>query len=406
MNETEIKNEIKKLFYLKSELIESRENKRRRAIWGPEICPDEYTPGYLKPIPASEREEKRVPITADWDRIQKSRLLKFNISEYYQEPLAYLRRTLEIDIHRFNNFHDDTPLIKTIPIFLGAAFEESLFGVPVLYSTEREPIFSSEGAVLKDKNNLSTLNNIDFTKSGLMPLAHRFYQEISDITPEDYIVIFSKWGRSPFGVACGLRGMENLLIDMMEDPKFVHNLMRFITDQRKKYSKDRRDFLGKTDIDSTLYNDEASVPLISPGIYKEYCFPYESELSEYYNGIRLWHSCGSKTLLIPFLKQMSKPIGVMDLNWWADDLRKAVRELNGAIPFHVRSSGREIIEKNEFIMGNHLKSIFSLCHDQNYMLRVDGFQPDHPAEEDIDRVNIYISMAKRLSEEFLKDEEE
>lgn len=402
MDELKIKNEIKRLFYLKSELIESTENKKRKAMWGLEICPDEYLPGYIKPIPACERKDKRVPITADWDRIQKSRLLKFDISEYYQEPLAYLRGTLEMDIHRFNNFHDDTCLTNTIPIFLGSAFEVSLFGVPVLYSNEREPIFSSDGAVLKNKNNLSTLGSINFKKSGLMPLAHKFYEKISEITPKDYSVIFPKWGRSPFGVACGIRGMQNLLIDMIEDHKFVHNLMRFITDQRKEYTISRQSFLNKIEIESTLYNDEASVPLISPAMYEEFCFPYEDELSKFYNGIRQWHSCGSKTLLIPFLKKFSKPIMLIELNWWADDLYRSVQELEGKIPFQVRSSKREILEKNETIMRNHLSSIFKICGNVNYMLRVDDFQPSYPNEGDIASVNKFISMAKKISEDFIE----
>jgi uroporphyrinogen-III decarboxylase len=403
MNVLKIKNEIKELFHRKSELIDSRENKRRMDMWGPDICPDEYSPVFLKPVPQSGREDKRVPITADWDRMQKSRLLKFDISEYYREPLAYLKGTLEIDIHRFNNFHDDTPLTKTIPIFLGSAFETSLFGVPVIYSTEREPIFSSEGAVLKKRNDLSSLKSINFKESGIMPLAHRFYSEISEMAPEYYSVIFPKWSRSPFGVACGLRGMENLLIDMIEDHEFVHNLMRFITDQRKKYSTDRRSFLKKIEIESTIYNDEASVPIISPGMYEEFCLPYESELSEFYNGIRFWHSCGSKTALIPLLKKFSKPIGFMDLNWETDDLYKAVKELKGCIPFHVRSSRREVMEKNETILINHLSSIFSICRNENYMLRVTGFQPDYPKVEDIDRVNKYIHTAKKVYEGFLED---
>ena len=180
--------------------------------------------------------------------------------------------------------------------------------------------------------------------------------------------------------------------------------MRYITDQRKKYSKDRWDFLGRIEIESTLYNDEASVPLISPQMYEEFCFPYESELSEFYDGIRLWHSCGSKTELIPSLKKFARQIGFMDLNWWSDDLHKAVLELNGHIPFQVRSSGREILEKNEFIMINHLNSIFTICRNENYMLRVDGFQPDFPKEEDIARVNKYILTAKKTYEDFLTGE--
>ena len=46
-------------------------------------------------------------------------------------------------------------------------------------------------------------------------------------------------------MAFHIRGMENLLEDMIDDPEFTHRLMRFITDSRKKWVAERAKFLGK-----------------------------------------------------------------------------------------------------------------------------------------------------------------
>ncbi len=395
----DLKNKIEELFNRKSELFESSENKRRLALWGSEIIPDEYSPGELAPISLNERVNKKIPLTADWDRIIKSKLLGFNIEEYYKDPLTYLRWTLEMDIHRFENFNDDTPLLKTVPIFMSISFEPSLFGVPIVYSTEHEPLFTSDGAVIKDKKDLVKLKGIDFFNSGLMPLAHRFYNEISKLTPKDYLVIFPKCCRGPFGVACAIRGMQNLLIDMIEDPDFVHKLMNFITNERIGYTKQRRKFLNKVEVESTLLNDEASSSIISPKFYEEFCLPYEDKLSKFYGSIRQWHSCGPKALFIPSIKKISKPVWVIDFNWWNDDLYNGIKMLSGKIPFHVRPSSQDITENNEVITMNYINSIVSICGENNYMFRIDAFQPSNPTQEDINKLNRFINVINKISME-------
>lgn len=396
MGKLEIKSEIKKLFEQKSELIESKENERRVSMWRPGFVPDEYSPGEIAPYPVSKRKEKRISITADWDRMQWSKLLKFDISEFYRNPMEYLRRTLEIDIYRFNNFEDDTPLLKTIPIYLGTAYEASLFGVPVDYLPLHEPLFTSNGAVIKTESNLLKLEMPNFESSGLMPLAHKFYKDISSLTPDDYMVIFPKWGRGPFGVAVAIVGMEDLLVMIMENPKLVHKIMGMITDARMEYTKNRRNFLKRSEVDSTLWNDEVSIPIISKNMYEEFVFPYENKLSYFYGGCRWWHSSGGKTPMIPIIKKI-KNIGYMDFGELTDDLPKAVKELNGEIPFHFRPSARDISESNEIIISNYLNGVFNICGNANFTIRVDNFQPINATENDIIKMKRFLSICKKVS---------
>lgn len=301
-----IKEEIKELFLEKSKLIDTEENKRRLDMWEPGFIPEEYSPGAIGPFISQKRVEKTIPVTAEWERMLWSKLLKFDICQYSTDPLYYLKWTLKVDISRFKIFRDDTPLIKKIPIWLGVGFEPSLFGVPVIYSSNREPLFKVDGFVLKSKKDMANLKMPDFFKSGLMPLAHKFYEEIESLVPDGYSVIFPRWSRCPLGVGFAVRGMENLLIDLVKDPKFSHQLLRIITDARIDFSKNRKKYLNMPDADNTLLDDEASIPIISPKLFEEFCLPYESELARFYGGIKFWHSCGNKTPLIPLIKRISK----------------------------------------------------------------------------------------------------
>ncbi len=385
--------EIKKLLVQKTELYESNENKRRLEIWGPGFIPDIYSPGQIVPYPAEKRIEKKIPIVMDWDRRQWSQFFGFNISEFYKDPVEYLRWTLKIDIYRFSNFDDDTPILKTIPITLGCPYEASLFGVKVIYSDLHEPLFKSDGAVVKTEKDLSRLKIPNFKKDGLMPLAYKFFEKINKIIPEDFEVIFPKWGRGPIGMAFALAGMEDLLIKLIDEPKFVHKLMRIITDSRIEYTKFRRSLINKADTENALMNDEATIPIISKDQYEEFGFPYENEIAIFNNGIGWWHACGNKTPLIPIIKKI-KNVKVIDINWWTDDIKPAISMLNGEIPFIIRPSARDITEKNECIISNYIDSIINVCGNENYAIRLDAFQPTNASDDDAEKVKRFLKVFK------------
>ncbi len=393
--------EIKKLFEEKTSLFESVENKRRMKLWGPDFSQDMsdmYSPGFIAPYPSKNRKEKRIPITADWYRMQWSKFFNFNITTYYTDPIEYLKWSLKIDIFRFKNFEDDTPLLKTIPIYLGTAYEPSLFEVPVEYSPLHEPLFTSGGAIVKTEKDLLKLKMPDFYNSGLMPLSHKFYEEISKLVPRDYDVIFPKWGRGPFGVVSAIAGMENLLILLMTNPKLVHKMMRIVTNARIEFTKERRKFLNKIEVESTLWNDEASLPIISPSMYEEFVFPYDNEISIFYGGLRWWHSCGNKTPFIPIIRSIKNRIDFIELNWWNDELSRAIKDLNGKIAFIVRPSAGDITERNETIIRNYINGILSLCDNENFGIMVDHWQPENPSNADLGTMRRVLAIYREEAE--------
>jgi len=86
----------------------------------------------------------------------------------------------------------------------------------------------------------------------------------------------------PLGVGCALRGMQNLLLDILLKPEFVHKLMRFITDARKKWVKERAKFLGQKVGRADLDDDEVNSPSLSPQQYEEFILPHEQELCQFH----------------------------------------------------------------------------------------------------------------------------
>ena len=98
--------------------------------------------------------------------------------------------------------------------------------------------------------------------------------------------------------ASGVRDAR-ILACMIDDPKFVHEMMAFATECIKEWWTERARFFGEDGLQPLLLgNDEVGIPWVSPALYEEFILPYETDLSEYFGGIDYWHSCGNCTALL------------------------------------------------------------------------------------------------------------
>lgn len=110
-------------------------------------------------------------------------------------------------------------------------------------------------------------------------------------------------GFSLFERSWSLRGMENMLMDMIEAPEFVHELLGRITE----YNLAQIDFTVKKDVDCIMLGDDwgsQSGLIMGPGPWREFIKPC---LAKMYGRIRdagkyvMIHSCGDVKSLFPEL---------------------------------------------------------------------------------------------------------
>ena len=95
----------------------------------------------------------------------------------------------------------------------------------------------------------------------------------------------------PWSIAVGLRGIEDLVFDTVDDPEFVHSLMRFTTE----ISKQRGEALAGTGVRMVIGDPSCSCSLISPKIYRDFVKPYHKELADLFNSLGAsiaLHICG------------------------------------------------------------------------------------------------------------------
>lgn len=384
---------IKRLLQEVGEIADSDRNRQLERIWQPseDAVRDSWRG---TPRPVGSAGFKGIPITVEPEKAMWAKILGFRVKDFYTIPEVYLEYSLKIAKYKFQEFEDDAPVGKSVDIWLGSAFEPSLFGVETVYLEDKSP-WIGKNPIIKKEEDLDSLEYPDFYKSGSMPLAHRFYEHIRELVNEDFNITFPCWMKGPFGTAVHLRGMKELLIDMMVRPDFVHKLMRFITESRKRWTEERAKYLGVKVGRGDLDNDEVNCPTLSPKTYQEFVLPYEKDLCEFHGGISYWHSCGDTTRLLPLIKEIPK-LGMLHIGPWTD-LSKAVEVFGSTVPFEIcLHPVRDVLLATEASMKSKLTEIVKTCGKMAYTARADGLDAIGALDSAVSQVKLWIRVAREV----------
>ena len=318
---------------------------------------------------------------------------------FYTDPQTYLKGYLAACLNKFHWFQDDTYFLPEVPIWLGPSFEPNLFGKGVSYTEDKDPWIDQE-PVLRAREDLDRLEPPDFRRSGLMPVVHSMYEEIGRLVGGRLKVRFTDWLRGPFVLAFHLRGAVNILMDMVDDPAFVHKLMRFVTDARKHWCEQRAAFLGEDVGQGDLYNDEVNVPFLSPAFYREYVLPYEIELSQFHGQIGYWHSCGDTG---PHAGHSDNPSSQDDPPLrWTDYNSAATAYSRRAFCRSEYPSMRDLQQATETEMRGKVTCIARRRRDlgiKAMFIRVDSLELLHGVAHDIGMAQRWLQIARDCVEE-------
>ena len=392
-NNTDKKNRTYKLEKLFERIREIYDSKRNQGNLN--LLRTDTRAHWRGTAPKKRTEIPYAPFTVELEPPLWALILDFNVEKYFTDPETYLEIELVKTIYKFENFDDSSCVGKTIIPWLGVPFEPAIFGTDIIYSASDSP-WIGKMPVIKDENDLEKLQELDFYRSGIMPLAHRFYTEINEMLPEDFSMVFPEWEKSIFSVLWHIRGIENLLIDMYEKPDFVRRLFKRITDERKKWFKNMSSFLNEEVGPGNLLNDEVGAPVISPKIYEEFILPSEIELGNFHGGISYWHSCGNTT---DFLKLIKKLPGLKLFHVSpVTDLETAVEEMGkNGIPLQICVDPfKDIHMVSAEEMEKKLKGIKEICGNVAYTVRSDGIQKIKSVDFEINKLKQWIEIAKKV----------
>ena len=159
-----------------------------------------------------------------------------------------------------------------------------------------------------------------------------------------------------------VRGLENALVDMYENPEFLKYMSRLFTDfYLEDYRRAWEISGGQIDM-FVIYSDLGSQqgPLISVEMFCEFVQPYLREMAELIHGIGaklLFHSCGDVSSFVPEIiktgADILDPIQPVNKNMEPENLGRYRDGIcfHGGIDiqkFLVKATDREIREKAHF----------------------------------------------------------
>lgn len=245
--------------------------------------------------------------------------------EFFEDPEIQI--TAQLEYQKWGCFNICCDLPMGLPndgwqlrLDFQNSWEASWFGCPLKFWDWRVPdtveILKDNGKILYDMPKVLGFDN------GIMSRVIEFYDymwgrcrnmEYEDRTVKPPEVILGENTDGIFTLAAKIRGTENLLVDMLTDEKYYHDLMDYLTRNiinRIKRLKEYRWSKYPNSRDKGVYKlqnmtfADDSILLLSCEQYREYVYPYHKRFfDEFSNGSPAFiHLCGDATKHFKFIK--------------------------------------------------------------------------------------------------------
>jgi uroporphyrinogen-III decarboxylase len=376
------KEHIKRLAARQIEICASEKNKKNNELWNnPKTG---WNRDMWRGDPKPPKNGK-IPYTLDFDNSLMSCAMDTDLWDYYSDPYVHLETQLRCNDYHFTNWHDNHCFTEEVFIWFGVVTELSFFGPEIIYFPHREPWIKE--SIVKSSEDIERIGMLDFHKSGSMPKLIEYYEKMNELLDGRLTVMFPAWARGPFCISAHLLGLENMLVGMMTEPEFAHKLMRYVTDNIKQWSLARNKFIGEENlVPGKLYNDEIDVPTMSAEMYEEFVLPYEIELSEFFGGIRYWHSCGKTTEVMKHIVKIPK-LELFHVSPWADE-KTAVQIMSSKnISLDIcLDPERDLYFSSDDKIRRRLIELKDNCEGVRWAPRFDAFQPRGDLRENLELI--------------------
>ncbi|MGH7309329.1 MAG: uroporphyrinogen decarboxylase family protein [Candidatus Rokuibacteriota bacterium] len=227
-----------------------------------------------------------------------------SIEEYCTDPQKAVRAMLNY----YERYQPDIMIA-----FNDLAKEAEAIGCRVKYSDYVVP--SIDQHVLQDdKGKLARLEIPDPLRHGRLPA---FLEQCTALSAARLPSALGAVLVGPWTIAMLMRNPELMCLDTIDDPGFVHELMRFATEYAKRFG----DAVLGTKIGLSYTDPTASCSLVGPDTYREFIKPYHVELVEHFKAKKAGttvHICGTTHQIHEDLVDVGFVAITIDLDQQAD----------------------------------------------------------------------------------------
>jgi MtaA/CmuA family methyltransferase len=259
-----------------------------------------YKRSYADSVPA-------YPIIASYAGMQEG----YTIREYCSDAKKAVKAQLNI----YERHGHDVVLAYT-----DLTKEAEAAGCAVKWSDTIVPSISQH-VLGEDKGKLARMSIPDPKSAGRLPM---FLELCEGLMAANLPTAVGAVVAGPWTVAMLMRGPGALLLDTVDDPQFVRDLMRFTTDYVRQLSV----LVAGTRIALSFAEPTASCSLISPANYREFIKPFHQELVQHFKKQRVnctVHICGMTHPLYEDLVDAGFGTISIDIDPSVDQLKELMR---------------------------------------------------------------------------------
>jgi uroporphyrinogen-III decarboxylase len=154
--------------------------------------------------------------------------------------------------------------------------EAEALGQRLSWESDRMPDIDRQNPLIREHSDLDRLRPPDFKKSARMP----FVLEVMRRSYELGLPVRVRFC-SPFTLAVNVRGIENLLMDILTAPQFAHRLLTFLTEEvLVPWVQTQREATGQPKVSGNGADAAASPPIVNVEILEEFVMPYVARMNE------------------------------------------------------------------------------------------------------------------------------
>jgi MtaA/CmuA family methyltransferase len=195
-----------------------------------------------------------------------------------------------------------------VSVISDPAREAADCGARVEYFPDQPPAIIETEARLADKAELARLRIPDPLGGGRMTDRVQGVALLRERVRGDRLV--EGWVEGPCAEAADLRGINTLMTDFFDDPKFVRDLFEFVVQMELRFARPQIE----AGIDLMGVGD-AAASLVGPEIYEEFVWPYEKRLVDGLHAlgtrVRL-HICGNTRRILAGMGRLGCEIVDLD----------------------------------------------------------------------------------------------
>jgi MtaA/CmuA family methyltransferase len=181
-------------------------------------------------------------------------------------------------------------------------------GAQIEFYEDQPAAIVESNALLADKTTLADLTIPDPLGGGRMHEAVKALEVMKQRVGDEKAIL--GWVEGPCAEGADLRGINTLMLDLYDDPSFVHDLLEFTVEMALRY--------GKAQIDAgadIIGVGDAAASLIGPKSYEEFVWPYEKRLVDGLQAmgakVRL-HICGNTKTIVDGMGRLGCDIVDLD----------------------------------------------------------------------------------------------